>query len=269
MQTLLPAGANLTAFDALLSPDGNGVSCRNQSLLVVQGVGNTGVCAQNTAASCLTGCGASGNCVWGHCAENPAAGCNPDDPNNPSPCTCTRAGNCYGDAMPSGYYAPSAMPIPACSSASGCSSTSCVFGSCGCYVAMAPATLAAGSHAEGPGAQVQYANGTFTFTKAVGPLALVQPQANGSFIAQPLWDNLVVGAGWTVSLLPPAGATAGGTPSPCVNTVQSLTPGSNPNITWQSPWSCAYQPGASIGVLPTTLSLPRTFLSTIPTWPPP
>ena len=268
LQTLLPSGANLTAFKALLSPDGSGVSCKNQSLLVVQGVGNTGVCAQNTSNSCITGCGTNDNCVWGYCAETPTAGCNPDDPNNPSPCTCTRAGNCYSSASPAGFYAPSTTPIPSCSSSTACASTTCVFGSCGCYTALAPATLPAGSVAENNGIQVQYGNGSFTFTNTVGPLAMVQPQTNGTFIAQPLWDNLVVGAGWTVSLLPPSGASSGGTPSPCVNTVQSVTPGSGASITWQSPWSCSYQPGQSIGVQATQLSLPRTFLSTIPSWPP-
>ena len=267
LQTLLPSGANLMAFNQLLSPDGSGgVSCQNQALLTVQGVGNTGVCAKNTSASCLTDCGSDGACVWGYCAENTAQGCNPGDPDNPSPCTCTRAGNCYGTASPAGYYLPSTQPPPSCASASDCSAATCPFGACGCYVAMAPATLPAGSVAEGPGALVQYANGTFTFTKSVGPIAVVQPSSNG-FIAQPLWENVVVGAGWTVDLLPPAGGSAGGTPSPCANTVQSVVPGSNASIAWQSAWSCTYPGGSALGVGSTFLSMPRTFLATIPSWP--
>lgn len=269
LQTLLPAGANLTAFNQLLSPDGSGgVSCQNQALLTVQGVGNTGVCARKTSASCFSDCGADGACVWGHCAENPAQGCNPGDPNNPTRCTCTRAGNCYGTASPAGFYLPSTTPPPACTSASDCSSATCPFGACACYVAMAPATLPAGSVAEGPGALVQYANGSLTFTKSVGPLALVQPAANGTFIAQPLWENVVVGAGWTVDLLPPAGGTAAGTPSPCANTVQSVVPGPGASIAWQSAWSCSYPGGTTLGVGSTFLSMPRSFLATIPTWPP-
>lgn len=265
----LPPGGSLTAFDQLLSPDGSGgVSCQNQALLTVQGVGNTGVCANATGVSCLGDCGSDGACVWGHCAENTAQGCNPGDPNNPTPCTCTRAGNCYATAAPAGFYLPSTTPAPACAQAIDCSAVSCPFGACGCYVAMAPATLPAGSVAEGPGAAVQYGNGNLTFTKSVGPIALVQPAANGTFIAQPLWQNVVVGADWTVGLLPPAGGSAGGTPSPCGNGVQSVTTGPGASIAWQSPWSCSYPGGQSLGVGASFLSMPRTFLATIPAWPP-
>jgi hypothetical protein len=268
----LPTGADLKAFDALLSAaPGGGVSCQNQALLTVQGVGNTGVCAWNTTASCLSDCGTAGPCVWGYCQECPSMGCNPDDPNNPTPCTCTRAGNCYDATTPSGYYASTTAPLPVCDSAAACSSAACPFGACGCYVAMAPATLPDGSRSEGAGALVRYSNGAFTFEKAVGPLALVQPLQDGTFIAQPLWDNLVVGPGWTVDLLPPAGAMSGGTPSPCSNTVHQVTPGPAANITWMAAWDCAYDPmpDTTIGVEPTSLSLPRSFLATIPTWPPP
>lgn len=265
----LPPGANLTAFNALLSPDGGGTSCREQALLTVQGVGNTGVCRQNTSQSCLTDCGAAGACVWGHCAENPAQGCNPGDPANPTPCTCTRAGNCYDMASPGGFYLPTTTPPPACSEASDCSAAMCPFGPCGCYVAMAPATLAADNVAEGPGVLVQYGNGTLTFSKAVGPLPLVQPAANNTFIVQPLWTNVVVGAGWTVDLLPPPRGFPAGMPSPCTNTVQSLVSGPGASLTWQSPWSCTYPASQTLGVGPTFLSMPRSFLETIPTWPPP
>jgi hypothetical protein len=264
---LLPSGANLAAFDALLSSDGNGgVSCEQQALFTVQGVGFTGVCAGSTATACLTDCGANGACVWGSCAENPSMGCNPDDPNNPMPCTCTRAGNCYAMAAPSGYYAAT-NPV-SCANAAACSSASCPFGACGCYVAMAPATLPAGSIAEASGLQVTYGNGALSFAKAVGPLALVQPAANGTFIAQPLWDNVVVGATWTVSIGPPAGGVSGGT-SPCANTVSSVTWGPGASVAWQNTWSCTYAPGSTpVGVLPAALSLPRSFLATIPSWPP-
>jgi hypothetical protein len=268
----LPAGADLTAFDELLSDDGSGgLSCQYQALLTVQGVGNTGVCAQDTTASCLSDCGASGPCVWGYCQECPSMGCNPDDPNNPSPCTCTRAGNCYDTTAPSGFYASTTAPLPACDSTAACGNAACPFGACGCYVAMAPATLPADSASEGTGAMVRYSNATFTFEKAVGPLALVQPLQNGTFIAQPLWNNVVVGSGWTVELLPPTGAMSGGTPSPCSNTVDQVTPGPGASIAWESAWNCSYDPmpGTIIGVEPTSLSLPRSFLATIPTWPPP
>ncbi len=266
----LPPGANPTAFAQLLTADSmGGVSCREQALLTVQGVGNTGVCANDPTASCLSDCGAGGACVWGHCAEDPTRGCNPGDPANPTPCTCTRAGNCYDTASPAGFYLPTTMPVPACAQASDCSGAMCPFGACGCYVAMAPATLPAGSIAEGPGALVQYGSGALTFGKSVGPLAVVQPAAGGTLIAQPLWTNVVVGAGATVALLPPAGAEAGGTPSPCTNTVQSVVTGPGASIAWQAPWSCTYPAGQTLGVGPTFLSLPRSFLAGIPTWPPP
>lgn len=269
LPALLPPGADLAAFNLLLSPDGSGgPSCRNQALLTVQGVGNTGVCARKTGVACLGDCGADGPCVWGHCAENPAQGCNPNDPSNPAPCTCTRAGNCYGTASPAGFYLPTSLTAPPCSAASDCSSASCPFAPCGCFVAMAPATLPAGNQAEGPGALVQYGNGSLTFSKSVGPLPVVQP-SNGALIVQPLWENVVVGTGWTVSLQPPAGGTAAGTPSPCTNSVQSVSPGPGASITWQSPWSCSYPGGQSLGVGAAALTMPRTFLQQIPTWPPP
>ena len=246
LSSLLPSGANLTAFDALLSPDGSGgVSCEKQALFVVQGVGNTGVCAgKTTAAASATAARTAPAC--GDRARKPSVGCNPDVPTirRPAP---VRAGNCYDMAAPSGYYA--ASTAVACANAAACSSAACPFGPCGCYVAMAPATLPAGSIAEEPGVQVAYGNGSLSFTKTVGPLPLVQPAANATFIAQPLWDNVVLGAGWTLSIVPPSGSTSGGT-TPCANTVSSVTPGQFASVAWQSPWNCTYMPGSTpVGVL--------------------
>ncbi len=266
-----PPGGNPANSNPLLSADADGLSCKHQSLLTIAGDGTTGVCAANTTQTCLTSCGANGQCVWGYCAENTSKGCNPDDPNNPSPCTCTRAGACRDTAAPSGYYAPSATPIPSCSTAESCSTVSCPFGTCGCYVALAPATLASGATAEHPGLVVQYttADGSLQFDKAVGPLALVQPVGDGTYLVQPQWDNVVVGDQWAVSLAPPPGAMSGGTPSPCTNTVTSVPTSGNSNIVWNSAWSCTYAPNPTmINPTGTSLFLPRTFLSTIPSWPP-
>ncbi len=274
LQALLPSGANLTAFDELLSPDGQGgKSCENQSLLTIAGVGYTGVCADDTSTPCLSASNCpSGNCVWGYCSNLTAQGCNPDDPNNPMGCgTCLRAGNCYDTTAPGGYY--ESTPAISCASDASCSSATCPFGACACFVAMAPATLSPTSSAEGPGMLVEYSNGTFQFQKGLGPLALVQPASGGTFIAQPLWNNNVVGANWTVNLLPPAGGTSGGSPSSCSNTASAVTPGPTSSISWQTPWACAYPPppapatpGTGITTLPISLSVPRTFLDPVPTW---
>jgi hypothetical protein len=162
LASLLPSGANLTAFDALLSPDGSGgVSCEKQALFVVQGVGNTGVCAGKTTAACLSDCGGNGACVWGSCAENPSVGCNPDDPNNPATCTCTRAGNCYDMAAPSGYYA--ASTAVACANAAACSSAACPFGPC--VLRRDGAGDVAGRQHRRAGLQVTYGNGTLSFAR--------------------------------------------------------------------------------------------------------
>ena len=60
---------------------------------------------------------------------------------------------------------------------------------------------------------------------------------------------------------------SGGT-TPCTNTVSSVTSGQFASVAWQSPWSCTYMPGSTpVGVLPTSLTVPRSFLATIPSWP--
>ncbi|MDX2166851.1 MAG: hypothetical protein SF182_07295 [Deltaproteobacteria bacterium] len=265
----LPPNADLAAFDALLSSDmEGGLSCHYQALATVQGVGNTGVCANATGTACVDSTGCSGAaCVWGRCAALPAQGCNPNDPNNPAGCgTCERGGNCYDPSAPSGYYASTTTPPPACWSNADCSSAACPFAGCQCYVGLAPATLPSGSVQEGPGLVVQYSTGSLTFEKGLGPLPVVQPVGDGTYQVQPFWDNVVLGPGWSIALYPPSGGSAGGTPSPCSNAVGMVT---DTTITWSSPWSCTYPPSVGVGTFGNNLSLPRTFLSPVPNWPAP
>lgn len=302
-------GPNLKAFQALLDNDPTlgGPSCRAQTLVEVTGIGNTGVCEHNPAIACMSGyhlkddhhtdpanfrCppgpgGIDNRCVWGYCENDSTAGCNPDDPTNPSTCgQCLRAGNCASSNAPAGVFTgiipcvsgTSQQCGAACWPGQSCNvaqvfGAQCTDSSCACYPAMAPSvvpkTLLGSGTVEGPGFVLSYAKGPFTFTKTRTLRAEVFPGAYGTEV-HPVWGNAFVGKNWTVKVTPPLGSSESAAPCP-QNTVTDIgaSPAA-PVITWASDWRapCNYAVGG-VSTDPIHVIFPRGYLKTAPTWPPP
>lgn len=304
-------GPNLAAFKAMLDDDTElgGKSCRAQALVTVNGVGNTGVCEYNTNLGCLTGydkdkplsgdriCppgpnGGDNRCVWGYCKNAPTRGCNPYDPDTPPTCgACVRSGNCYNTGSDAGVYAAdrkfagngytygaacqgnNAMCLgamkPFTSATCGPSDPAC-----GCYVAMAPATLSGGidsSGDEAPGFWLTYAksNSNFTFTKKRTLFPEVVLHDEKLLEVTPVWGNVFLGKDWVLTLANPDGTKIHGDPCPAkkVSTIDV----SNPlvaKIGWSGKWTdCKYPvPNVAVDEFGTHIVVPRGFLDPVPLW---
>jgi len=252
-----PYAPDLAGFDRFLE---NG-SCENQTVWSVHGVGNLGVCSNNTTLSCqnsVVDCGAGNRCVWGHCENDGTQGCNPGDPDNPAGCgTCFRAGNCYAPVNPVGYFA--SKPLAACWPGQACPDVCPDFKGnfnqpCKCYVAMAPATLSGFPQVEGPDFTMKWSYGAVELEKPVTPIASVVPGSDGFFV-QPVWGRAFVGAGWDTKLIPKS--TDHSYPV-CPNHVNSVTPGhsTKASITWKDSWGlCHYPPGDEVRDTPNGLDV--------------
>src|SRR5262249_15014218 len=109
---------------------------------------------------------------------------------------------------------------------------------CGCFAALAPATLPSGDDNpafEAPGFLLSYSKGSFQFEKERTLMPVVVPHPTGLEVGA-VWGNVFLGQGWTLGVANPPGTTVS-PPGACpVNTVSALDVANplQPSLTWSN-----------------------------------